>query len=398
MIELIEKLANDNIYLSVDGDDLKVNFEGDQINEEIILEIKSNKQDLIEYLQKYETHTSYAAIPSVKRMPSYPISAAQRRLWVLSQFEHGTSPYNIPKVVLLDGAYDLEILKQAIDAVIDRHEILRTVFRETETGEIHQWILSREELGFQIDYIDLRNVEGQQAQIDSYTKKDSSLSFDLSTGPLLRASLFQKTDTDYLFYFNMHHIISDGWSLEILSRDVLAFYEAFKSGQEVNLPPLRIQYKDFAAWELSKLDESTTNKHKAFWLEQLSGEIPVIDLPSTLKRPAIKTLAGQKLTTALSGQLTKQLKEFCKEQGGTLFMGLLTSLNVLLYKYTNKDDIILGTALAGREHRDLENQIGFYINTLALRNKVSGKESFSDFFKRVKLNTLNAYSHQGLSI
>lgn len=336
----------------------------------------------------------YLEIEKIKDAESYVISDAQKRLWVLSQFEEGSAAFNIPSFIELHGDYDVNSFKKAIFSVIDRHEILRTLFRTNNSGDVKQWILPIEEIGFTIDYHDFREKINKEALVRSYIQQDSYKTFNLEKGPLIRSSLLQLSHDKYVFYYNMHHIISDGWSMDVLARDVFAFYEAYKDDKTPNLPNLRIQYKDYACWQLEQLKKHEFKTHQNYWLNKLSGELPLLDLPSSKLRPKVKTHQGRSLRTYISKKDNLKLKNYVYQNGGTLFMGLLTSLKVLFYRYTNNEDIIIGTPIAGRDHADLENQIGFYVNTLALRNQVKDDDSFDELFSRVKESTLEAYSHQ----
>ncbi|WP_051931329.1 non-ribosomal peptide synthetase [Gillisia sp. Hel_I_29] len=341
------------------------------------------------------TKSEYVSIEKIDVSLNYAISDSQRRLWVLSQFDGGSSAYNIPSRILLDGSYDIELFKRAIYSVVDRHEILRTVFKEDSSGEIRQWILEREALGFEIGELDLRGELDIESSVLRYLDSDRMVEFDLAEGPLLRAVLLQVSEDRYVFYYNMHHIISDGWSMDVLSRDVFKYYEFYRTGNELELPELGIQYKDYASWQLSQLSTAIYQGHRDYWTDLLGGDLPVLDLPSSKVRPVIQSHQGQLLRTYISKESTQGLKRFSHQEGGTLFMGLLSSLKALLYRYTGQEDLVVGTPVAGREHSDLEDQIGFYINTLALRNEVRSEDSFEDLFRRVRQRTLDAYEHQG---
>ncbi|WP_410503401.1 amino acid adenylation domain-containing protein [Gillisia sp. Hel_I_29] len=341
------------------------------------------------------TKSAYVSIEKLEASSDYAISDSQRRLWVLSQFEGGSSAYNMPSRLVLNGSYDVDLFKRAIYSVVDRHEILRTVFKENSQGEIRQWILERDALGFEIGELDLQGEADIESSVLRYLDNDRMVEFDLAKGPLLRAILLQVSEDRYVFYYNMHHIISDGWSMDVLSRDVFKYYEFYKSGGELDLPALRIQYKDYASWQLSQLSTSIYQGHRDYWTGLLGGDLPVLDLPSSKVRPVIQSHQGQLLRTYISKESTQGLKRFSHQEGGTLFMGLLSSLKALLYRYTGQEDLVVGTPVAGREHSDLEDQIGFYINTLALRNEVRSEDSFEDLFRRVRQRTLDAYEHQG---
>ncbi|WP_299258185.1 non-ribosomal peptide synthetase [uncultured Aquimarina sp.] len=396
----IEKIGKNDNFLFLGGNSIKL----------IRLKSRANKafgvslsmQDLFTHcvlesqakLITSSTKATYKEIKKVAESESYPISDSQRRLWILSQFEDASKAYNMPYSLPLKGSYDVDDFKKAINATIERHEILRTIFKEDTSGEVKQWVLDSKELDFQIDYKDLREEEDTSLAAKKYIIKDSYRVFDLSEGPLLRASLLRVSNERYIFYFNMHHIISDGWSLGQLIKDVMNYYNAYNKDIQPNLDELKIQYKDYASWQQSQLEADQLKKHKEYWVNNLSGDLQPLNLPGQKLRPKIKTHNGRRLSTFLSTDITTELKEYCRQQEGSLFMGLLAVWNVLCYKYTSQKETLVGVPIAGRDHKDLENQIGFYVNSLALRNKMDAQESFTTFFKKVKENTLAAYDHQ----
>ncbi|PKV49527.1 amino acid adenylation domain-containing protein [Aquimarina sp. MAR_2010_214] len=395
IIDLVGELNDRKINVTLDGNDLQLSFDDEYIDEQIIEKIRSHKAELVAHLRKYSVSKhALSAIKPLATARNYDISDAQRRLWVLSQFDDGLLAYNLPSIIDLKGSYDIPNFKRAIDAVIDRHEILRTVFKEDETGELKQWVLSREALAFSVCDKDFRNCENQQGEVDVYVEQDSFQPFDLEQGPLIRASLLQVADNQYVFYCNMHHIISDGWSMKVLVQDVLTYYEAFKQGRTLILPGLEIQYKDYAAWQLGMLQENQSNNHKAYWTERLQGELPQFDLLGKQQRPKIKTYQGKTLETILTKEQTSQFKAFGQQQGGSLFMTLLAIWKVLLHRYTGQNDMIIGSPVAGRNHPDLENQIGFYVNTLALRSRIDPEQTFIEFYSDVRSSVLEAFEHQ----
>lgn len=334
------------------------------------------------------------SISAVDQQSNYQLSHAQNRLWILSQFEGGSIAYNIPTYIELGEDINIDNFKKAIDATIDRHEILRTVFKENEEGEVRQWVLSREEIGLNITNHDFRNDPNQAKNIERFVQEDMFKPFALDQGPLIRADLFQLDENRFGFYFNMHHIISDGWSMDILSNDLFAFYEAFQKETTPNLPALSIQYKDYAAWMTTQLDGDAFEEGRKYWMNQLSGTLPVLDLPSHKTRPKLKTYNGRGATGYVPAELAQGLKTYLEENGSSMFIGLLAVWNVLIHKFTSTNDVIIGSPVAGRDHMDLEHQIGFYVNMLALRNQIDANESFNQFFERVKSNTLTAYDHQ----
>ncbi|MGB3467265.1 MAG: amino acid adenylation domain-containing protein, partial [Cyclobacteriaceae bacterium] len=389
--KLLRDLKKKGVGLNVSGEDLEVTLFNDNIEEDVFNLIREKKPDIIRYIKSLNVGFQNKQIPNVSLSESYPISDAQRRLWVLSQFDAGNSAYNLHGQTSLDREIDIENFKKAIKFTIARHEILRTVFKEDENGEIKQWIANLDDIEYTIDYKDFRN---KKEKARSYILSDSQKAFDLKHGPLIRMALLHVGESEYIFYFNMHHIIGDGWSIEVLSKDVLDFYNAYQENKEPNPEELRIQYKDYSAWQLSQLSDASFDAHKNYWLNHLAGELPVIDLPSNKVRPNIKTSSGQNLSVYLDENTSNNLKSYCSKNGGSLFMGLLASWAVLIYRYTSQEDIIIGTPVAGREHEDLENQIGFYVNSLPLRHKIDPDKSFDATFQELKESTLEGYSHQ----
>ena len=393
IIEYLKRLGKNGIQISVANNDLDVKAAKGIITPAIIQELKHYKTEIVNYLTGIRIEKNN--ITPIKNLTgNYPISNAQRRLWVLSQFEGGSVSYNTPSSATLEKNIDIESFKRAIDSVIERHEILRTIFKEDEKGELRQWILKSEDLDFVIDFQDFRKEDNKEGRVKEYIAEDSYKAFDLENGPLLRASLLQTEDDCYVFYYNMHHIISDGWSMEVLSKDVFSYYEAYKENKLVDLKPLRIQYKDYSVWQLAQFEENSFKVHKDYWVNNLKGELALLNLPSSKQRPRVMTNNGHGLTTYINSATTDLLRSYSQENGGSLFIGLLAAWNVLMYRYTSQTDIIIGTPIAGREHADLEDQIGFYLNTLALRNEINPAENFEELFARIKQNTFEAFSHQ----
>lgn len=394
MIELIKELEQNNIGISLDNNDLRLNYEGDDIDAEILNKLKGNKEELITYLRKYSNLQAHENIPVLAKQGNYKLSSSQFRMWVLSQSKEASVAYNVPNYLTLEGDYNIACFKKAIESTVDRHESLRTIFKEDSNGEIKQWILTRKEIDFKVDYLDFRSNSNGEKLVKDYIVNDSSRVFDLANGPLFRVCLFQLSEDSYVFYYNMHHIISDTWSMEILAKDVLAYYNYYEKNETLDLPVLDIQYKDFSAWQIDELKGEKHNKHREYWHNVFSVDLPALDLPSNKLRPKVKTYNGHNLGTYISRDTTEKLNKFCQSNGGSLYIGLLAAWYVILHKYTSVNDICIGTTIAGREHLDLKHQIGCYINTLALRNEINPDETFNQFFYRIKESTLSAYAHQ----
>ncbi|WP_459209772.1 non-ribosomal peptide synthetase [Aquimarina rhabdastrellae] len=392
--ELFVELREQQIKLFLKGDDIKISSYKDKISPEQILKIKSNKDEIVKYLKSLNENNSVEPIPVIESKSKYPMSNAQQRVWILSQTSEGSTAYNLPTEIELNGKHDRDCLERAILSVIERHEILRTLFNEDENGEPYQIVLDYNEVKFNMEFFDFRGEKDPQAASKTYVLSDSFKPFDLAKGPLLRASLLQVSDDKFIFYYNMHHIISDGWSMEVLIGDVMKYYNAYVSGENPKISPLRIQYKDYSAWQLAQVNDTNNQKHKEYWTSLLDGTIPVLDLPSKKRRPIDKTFSGKSLGMHISSEIIENLQHFVKGNGGSLFMGLLTVSKILLYKYTGETDIVIGNPIAGRDHSDLENQIGVYINTLALRSDIDPNNSFIELFEKIKETTLKSLEHQ----
>ena len=398
-------LAIENIGINADffelgGHSLKAIMLLNHINKgfEVKLSLKELLENLVledqaQLIQNAKKIVHNPIVPAPVQ-PSYPLSSSQRRMWTLSQFEEGNIAYNIPGVFVFEGLLNKAALEHSFKKLIERHEILRTLFVENEQGEVRQLVYPYGDSKFKINYHDLMNQQEQEATLKERIQTECNASFGLASGPLLRASLYGLANNKWVFTFIMHHIISDGWSMDILLKELLMFYHSYSQKTDHLPEPLAIQYKDYASWEQEQLKGDAINDHKEYWINQFKGGLPVLELPVDRPRPAIKTYNGGVISGNINPQISKGLKELCNAQDSTLFMGLLASVNVLLNRYTNQEDIIIGSPIANREHADLENQIGLYLNTLALRTNLKGKDSYIEVLKNVKDNTLDAYKNQ----
>lgn len=394
MESLFKKLRERNIIISLENGDLKVKFNGAGLPADLVQELKANKPAIVQYLLDLESEKTNSDIQPVALQENYPLSSSQYRMWVLCQFDGASRAYNMPGVYVLEGELDVDALGDAFLALINRHEILRTSFRDDHRGEIRQFVHSAEETRFGLVYKDLRKMENPDDRLGKEIRSDIQYPFQLASAPLWRACLYQVADTNYVLTCVMHHIISDGWSLEILFNELFAFYQALVKGTALSLKPLTIQYKDYAFWQHQQLDGALFQAHKSYWLQQLEGELPVLALPGDHPRPAEKTYHGGRVSTRITAGVSRQLKALCQQQDTSLFMGLLSVVNILLYRYTGQSDIIIGSPTAGRDHIDLEDQIGLFLNTIALRTRFKGEDSFEKLLMQVRRVTLGAYDHQ----
>ncbi|KFM89973.1 lichenysin non-ribosomal peptide synthetase LicA [Bacillus paralicheniformis] len=309
---------------------------------------------------------------------TYPVSSAQKRLYVLQQIEGAEKSYHMPAVLQLEGKLDLKRLESAAQMLIKRHEAFRTTF-EIKGGEPVQRIWEAAELT--IDVIDADEQEAEKLI------KEFIRPFDLTKAPLFRMSIIRFTGEKHLLLVDMHHIISDGASVSVLIDEMTKLY----AGEA--LEPLRIQYKDFSVWQQHLL----TERHKVqeeYWLKELAGELPVLTLPADYPRPSIQTFEGSRLSFALKPELVQQLRKLAKETDSTLYMVLAASYSALLSKLSGQSEVIVGSPAAGRPHTDLSRIIGMFVNTLAIRTRPEGDKPFSAFLEEVKETTLGAFEHQ----
>ncbi|WP_298511906.1 amino acid adenylation domain-containing protein [uncultured Kordia sp.] len=394
MIDFLKELKKQHISIAVEGDELLVSFQTDEIDPTTVQNIRENKQELITFLKKYTVGKDKNAIPKTQAQESYPISDAQRRLWVLCQFEEGLRAYNMPMQIHLEGEYDFKILIQSIGALIERHEILRTNFRENHTGEIRQWIKPIDKIELPFDFEDVRGHKDSEAYMDEYIKKDSYVPFDIEYGMLFRGRVFQVTDYSFQICLNMHHIIGDAWSEVIFMKELAVLYKDLVFGQENSLEPLKIQYKDYTTWQLNQINKGVWKKQENYWLEHLSGKLPILDLPTNQIRPAVRSSTGRTIKAFIPTEITSKLRAFGLDNKGSLFTSIFCIWYLTFHKYTNDKDIIIASPLAGRLHQGLEDQLGFYASMIAMRNKIDVEETFLDFYKRTTDILLSSFENQ----
>jgi amino acid adenylation domain-containing protein len=336
--------------------------------------------------------------PPLSRVPGdgdLPLSFAQRRLWFLGQLEPGNPIYNMPAAISLSGTLNLPVLERAFNDVIRRHESLRTVFRVRD-GEPFQIILPDQPLNVPVINLEEMPETERQAEVQRLATIEARKCFDLESGTLLRVVALRLKSDEHVLLLTMHHIISDGWSIGVLVREVAALYRAFLEGEPSPLPELPVQYADYAVWQREYLQGEVLDEQLAYWRKQLGGSLPVLELPTDRPRPRAQTFRGASLSFALSKRLTDELKALSRRNGVTLFMTLLAAFQVLLYRYAGQEEVLVGTPIANRQRREIENLIGFFVNTLVLRTDLSGAPGFRELLERVREVCLSGYAHQDL--
>ncbi|MBD0388287.1 MAG: condensation protein, partial [Nostoc sp. C3-bin3] len=343
--------------------------------------------------EKFET----PPIKPVNRSKNLPLSFAQQRLWLLDQLDPGNHTYNDPTAVRLSGSLNITALEQSLNAVISRHETLRTVFTTVE-GQPVQKIQPITDITIPI--VDLRVNERSLQQRETEAKRlaieEAQRPFNLAQGPLIRATLLQLDEAEYVLLLTMHHIISDLWSMAILIRELADFYAAFSQGKSLTLLDLPIQYADFAVWQREWMQGKVLETQLAYWKQQLQGAPRKLELPTDKPRPLQPTYTGTTQLFQLPKDLSDALQLLSKREDVTLSMTLLTTFNVLLYYYTKQEDIVVGSPIANRNRSEIEGLIGFFVNSLVLRTDLSRNPIFSELLRRTREVTLGAYAHQDL--
>ncbi len=338
-----------------------------------------------------------AAPPLVRANREGPpaLSFAQERLWFLAELDPGNASYVIPLAIRLEGALDRGALERSLDELVRRHEVLRTTFAKVD-GRPVQVIHDRMQIGLPVWVAEGATPEERQEAAWRAIQAETRRPFDLATGPVLRARLFEVVADDHVLLLTMHHIAADGWSLGVLNREIAALYDAFVAGARSPLPELAIQYADYAIWQRGWLASAVLDEQLAYWRERLAGAPRSLDLPADRPRPPVRSARGARRSVPFSPEIGQAIAELARGEDATLFMTLLAAFDVLLYRYTGQGDIVVGTPIAGRTHAETEDLIGFFVNMLPLRVEVPADITFRALVARVKEVCLGAYAHQDL--
>ena len=335
----------------------------------------------------------YQPIMPVARKGRLPLSFAQQRLWFVDQFEPGSAAFNIAMSYRVTGRFDVNAVEQSLNAMVVRHESLRTIF-PIEGGLPHQHILQHLKLAVPVTDLRPLSATERESEAQRLIEEEARRPFDLTRGPLVRVSLLQLDEAEHVLLLTMHHIISDSWSMGVFITEMVACYEAFMRGEEPRLPPLPIQYADFAVWQREWLQGAVLDEQLSFWKQQLSDAPPVLALPTDYPRPAVQSYGGGREPITIPAALVRELKSLCQDAEVTLFMLLLAAYQMLLHRHTGQEDIVVGTDIANRNRIETESLIGFFINQLVLRTDLSGDPSFLDLLGRVREVVVGAFAHQ----
>ncbi|HDX9649186.1 TPA: amino acid adenylation domain-containing protein, partial [Bacillus cereus] len=381
----IENIGIQHNFFEIGGHSLKATTMVSRIHKELMVELPLRQifqtptiKGIGEYIDSTK-ESVYASIKKVEEQDYYPLSSAQRRLYILNKIEGSGVSYNMPFALKIKGDLDVHQLENAFYKLIERHEALRTSFVMVD-GEPVQKI--EKEIDFQVTYREM-GTNKLDDMINGFVKP-----FDLEKGPLLRVEIIHVTDDEHVMVLDMHHIISDGVSMNILNRELCKLYE----GKE--LSPLDLQYKDYAVWQKDLFTQEEMKKQEEYWINVFKEEVPILNMPTDYKRPPTQSVEGARRSFEIDSELTKNLNRIAKENGVTMYMLLLAGYTTLLSRYAGQDDIVVGSPIAGRSHHDFKNIVGMFVNTLAMRNYPNEDKTFRNYLREVKENALKAYENQ----
>jgi amino acid adenylation domain-containing protein len=396
-IDILKLAKKNNVEIVLNGDQLQLKVpKGSTINKNLFEELGANKELIINYLSNANLRLALIGngshnIISFDRdvVIRIPLSFSQERLWFIDRLE-GSLQYHLPSVLRLKGMLDREALSRALAEIVNRHEILRTVYEE-ENGQVYQRIKAGG--NWQLKQSDGRKYAGDEEDLERYIRNLTMEPFDLHKDDMLRAELIAIDPGDHILVITMHHIASDASSMPVLVREVAALYSSYVSGKEALLPLPLLQYADYAVWQREHVQGILLEEKLRYWKKKLESVTP-LQLPADNERAAEGITRGSSVSFEIDAQLSQQVQSLGYHHGATLYMTLLAVFKVLLYRYSGQEDICVGTSVAGRPQRELEGLIGFFANTLALRDQVRGDMTFSTLLQDVKATTLEAYSHQ----
>ncbi|MDJ0840480.1 MAG: amino acid adenylation domain-containing protein [Acidobacteriota bacterium] len=389
MQSLLESVGERGIKVWLDGTQFRVRAPKGAMTKELAEELKTRKDEVMTFLQaRTEAREAEAGIESVPRDQPLVLSSPQRRLWVLDQMETGKATYHMTGAYRMRGHLDHPALEQAATALTARHEVLRTTFFNTEDGP-------RQHIAPPGPFV-IPVTPTTEAALNSRLNTHNTEPFDLTVGPLMRLHLFKLTDTEHVLSVVKHHIISDGWSIAIAVRELGLLYSAFVSGQTPELPLLPIQYADYAAWQQRVAVGPRAEKQKTFWIETLRNAPELLELPTDRPRPALRTHAGAVYRFRLDPALIQTAEAHGKHLGATLFMVLETAFALLMQRYSGRTDVVVGTPAAGRNRKELEPLIGFFVNTQALRHQLDTAATFDEILAQGRDIALAAFAHADL--
>jgi amino acid adenylation domain-containing protein len=394
--ELLSQLHALDIRLAPDGQRLRVNAPQGTLTANLREQISQRKEEILQFLENASAVSRFVPPPirPLSRDQPIPLSFAQERLWFLEQLEPGSSVYSIGRAARVKGQLSVKALESSLTEIVRRHEALRTSFQLVDG---HAFQVMRPAQKLSISLIELSSLSDAERDSDTslLIREEARRPFDLSKGLFLRATLLRRSDDDHVLIITTHHIVSDAWSMGILTRELWILYETYANENPSPFPELPVQYADYAVWQREWLQGAVLESQLAYWKKQLEN-IPIVNLPMDRPRPAKQSFRGAREPIALSESLTAAINELSRREAVTQFMTLLAAFNVLLYRYSGQDDVVVGSPVTNRNRTEIEGVIGFFVNTLVLRNNLAGKPTFKQLLSRVRDAFLDAYAHQDL--
>lgn len=391
VIEIITSLRKINVKLVLDGSNLKLVGNTGEIPVELLNLIKEKKEEISQFLINSQENLVLDEIPKTSEKDFYPLSNAQRRLWLLSQFEGGNQAYNITTDLYLKGEVIVQNLEEAFSRSIAKHESLRTVFAVIDNEPVQKIISA---FTFRFDFGDVQHAANKKKALKEEVENAKNHIFNLETGPLLRVKLITVSADEYALLFSLHHIITDGWSIGVLVQEIMGNYKNICLANPMAEVTHALQYKDFTAWISAKLESEKGFQAGTFWQNKQLGEVPPITLPVDFKRPDLNHFEGATQKFFFDAAFQNSIEQFARTNRVTVFQIYRAGLSILLHKLSGLSEVIIGTPVSGRSHPQLHDQIGLYVNTLPLLSKIDGQESFEDYLEFIAKDSLKSFEYQ----
>jgi len=414
VVSLMLRLQNMGCRIWAEDDKLRIRTSKNALSSELKQEIQDRKADILTFLKAAKTQAVITAeIPALSADSPKLLSFAQQRLWLLAQLQGLSATYNMPIALQLNGNLNIDVLHSSLAYLLNRHESLRMYF-PTVAGQPQVAIRSLDEIAV-LTVQDCRKLgSGNKGELDLDTQcpniqdlidAHAQEHFDLNTGPLFKAKLLQlevypersRREQKSVLAINMHHIISDGWSMGVFLRELWQVYTAYSQDKTPNFAPLPIQYSDYATWQRHWLQGEVLAKQIDYWKHQLGDASPLLELPTDYPRPAQQSYRGDRYIYALTPELTTTVNAFSQQQGVSLYMTVLATLSILLSRYSRQNDLCIGSPIANRTHSQTEGLIGFFVNTLVMRQQIKPEQSFIEFLQQTRQICLDAYAHQDVA-
>jgi len=397
IFKLINQVQAKGIQLWEEDGQLKLITPEGALTDDLRQQLVNNKSDVIAFLQQISVTNKLPTISPVDRksLVRIPLSFAQERLWFIDQLEPESTGYNISGAFIVKGEINISQVEQAINIIIARHENLRTIF-PSKDGLAEQIVL--DEINFILPMTDFSLIKEKGERYEKareFCRKKANTPFNLAKGPLFKGEAIKLSSDEHILMLNMHHIISDGWSIAVLLKEMAFILNSLDQDDRFDLPPLPIQYVDYSVWQRKWMEkEGILEKQLSYWQDKLSGMPESLDMATDFPRPVTQSLIGSQVQFEVDQSLTEQLKKLTDQYGATLYMTLLSAFKVLLHRYTGQEDICIGSPIANRQFGETEGLIGMFVNTLALRSIVQAEDSFVEVLAKVKNTCLEAYEHQ----